>query len=198
MSKQQKPQDPMTVRLEFPTADLIVGTDDFKQRVVAVITRGSKAIQFGNVQFYLNGMASGGVVPIGYDGRSLKEIVVPAGVKHMIGATIVGTSVSVSEERLLPKPEAKKKSEYAVIPLVTNKLVEFIIKVSDSDGKSLQDVDVTVYELTNKLESKALKTDPDGQIKHAVHLRRSKKTEIIIVVSGFSADKVFRHTYEGK
>ena len=198
MSKQQKPQDPMTVRLEFPTADLIVGTDDFKQRVVAVITRGSKAIQFGNVQFYLNGMASGGVVPIGYDGRSLKEIVVPAGVKHMIGATIVGTSVSVSEERLLPKPEAKKKSEYAVIPLVTNKLVEFVIKVSDSDGKSLQDVDVTVYELTNKLESKALKTDPDGQIKHAVHLRRSKKTEIIIVVSGFSADKVFRHTYEGK
>ena len=188
----------MTVRLEFPTADLIVGTDDFKQRVVAVITRGSKAIQFGNVQFYLNGMASGGVVPIGYDGRSLKEIVVPAGVKHMIGATIVGTSVSVSEERLLPKPEAKKKSEYAVIPLVTNKLVEFVIKVSDSDGKSLQDVDVTVYELTNKLESKALKTDPDGQIKHAVHLRRSKKTEIIIVVSGFSADKVFRHTYEGK
>lgn len=198
MSKQQRPQDPMTIRLEFPTADLIVGTDDFKQRVVAITTRGSKAIQFGTVQFYLNGMASGGAVPIGYDGRCLKEIVVPSGVKHAIGATMVGTSVGVSEERLLPKPEAKKKSEYTVIPLVTNKLVEFIIKVSDSDGKSLKDVDVTLYELTNKLESKALKTDPDGQVKHTVHLRRSKKTEIVIFVSGFSAEKVFRHTYEGK
>jgi hypothetical protein len=198
MSKQQKPHDPMTVRLEFPTADLIVGTDDYKQRVVAVTARGSQVIQSGNVQFYLNGMASGGVVPIGYDGRSLKEIVVPSGAKHVIGAMIVGTSISVSEERLLPKPEAKKKSEYVVTPLVTDKLIEIIVKVSDSDGKSLKDVDVTIYELTNKLESKSFTTDPDGQVKHTVHLHRGKKTEVVIFVSGFSADKVFRHTYEGK
>ena len=198
MSKQQKPQDPMTIRLEFPTADLIVGTDDYKQRVVAVTTRGSRAIQSGNVQFYLNGMVSGGVVPIGYDGRPFKEIVVPSGVKHLIGATIVGTSISVSEERLLPKPEAKKKSEYAVIPLPTDKLVEFVVKVSDPDGKSLKDVDVTIYELSDKLVKKTLKTDADGDVQYTVDLQPHKKTEVVIFVSGFSADKVFRHTYEGK
>ncbi len=198
MANQNQPQ-PTILRLEFPTDAELIGTS-YKQRVIAVVTRGQNAVQIGMIQFELDGIPSGSPAPLNATGRVVKDIFgLQAGKVHTISAVLIGTGFSVSEQRAVAKvADSTEEAECKIIPLVLDDKVEIIISASTKSGKDLADVPIDIYVYSNKSASEHIstKTDAHGDCRREFALDKKERKEITILVTGFPEGE-FRRTFKG-
>ncbi len=200
MAQQNQPQ-PVMLRLEFPTEPELVG-NDYSQRVVAIATKGSTAIQVGVIQFELDGMIFGSPTPLNAIGKAVKDVPgLKVGKIYVFGASLIGTASSVSEPRAITKTTTAKpdeETECRILPSVFDDRVVIVISVASKSGKDIANVPVDFYISSNVHGSGHYqdKTDAHGDCRREFGLDPKEKKEITILVTGFP-DGEFRRTFKG-
>lgn len=190
------------VTLEFPQEPYLFN-GSYVFRVVAVVSVNNKPFYGHIAQFQLDGKDWGSPEPLSPSGRALKDINgLKPGQGYTFGATVLETTVSASEMKLMPQSTEKKasgRSECEYIPLPSDDKVEMIVIVRNPDGRFKPGVMVSriAYPAPQSMEShKSIPTDQNGQYSEIFPLTKGERMKLIVSVDGF--DKTFEHTYTGQ
>ncbi len=202
--KQKGGGGPKPVVVEVQVAEPTVSGDEWSVLVTAIVSQGGRSLA-GHVQFYSNGQAIGGPVPMDPNGRVPQVISAPDTEKYLtVEAQVTGTPCRGRAVIQAPEKKAEEKKK-TLLPLAVSKglviqtdqecVWQFIVNAQYEDKKPAVGVEVSV--LPHVAEAIIDDTDTAGLTGFEVAVTKEEKQKFfrIVVSSGENLQEIHEQAF---